>query len=327
MSGPRRRQVARSISTPTLPDVVAGLAGQRSTSTAESGRHDVLIASRSGRGRIVARPVLWGMALAGADGVARVLDDLREGLAEEPGCAASRYRERPPRSSSTPRAEHRPVRVTAVRAVLVTAPERATFWVPDGVRADGSPGRRRHRRRPGVGETIMGYFAGEVVAPIVDFYGGQSATGSTRQPEATFRELYQRSLWWARTGSDCPCRGSRWRSGTSPAGRRPTFTSSGGRPATRTPRAARVLAARRQSHRPSCTARSAFAGSRSGPASTAGRAATRPARRHTGPGTRRHRGPYRLSRPSSGPCAGARTDIELATDAAVGPPAVVARRR
>ena len=46
----------------------------------------------------------------------------------------------------------------------------------------------------GVGETIMGYFAGEVVAPIVEFYGGLliGLGLDPRQPEATFRELPQR---------------------------------------------------------------------------------------------------------------------------------------
>ena len=47
---------------------------------------DVLIALALGaRAVMVARPVLWGMSLAGPDGVARVLDALREGLAEDAG--------------------------------------------------------------------------------------------------------------------------------------------------------------------------------------------------------------------------------------------------
>ena len=97
------------------------------------------------------------------------------------------------------------MRVTAVRTVLVTAPWTGDpFWVPN----------ERFERTAalvvvetddgitGVGETIMGYFASEVVAPIVDFYGGLliGLGLDPRQPEATFRELYQRSLWWARVG-------------------------------------------------------------------------------------------------------------------------------
>jgi 4-hydroxymandelate oxidase len=82
------RQVARSISTlDALPGVVDGAGGAEVylDGGVRSGT-DVLIALALGaRAVLVARPVLWGMALAGADGVARVLDDLREGLAEEAG--------------------------------------------------------------------------------------------------------------------------------------------------------------------------------------------------------------------------------------------------
>jgi 4-hydroxymandelate oxidase len=82
------RQVARSISTlDALPDVVAGAGGAEVylDGGVRSGG-DVLIALALGaRAVLVARPVLWGMALAGADGVTRVLDDLREGLAEDAG--------------------------------------------------------------------------------------------------------------------------------------------------------------------------------------------------------------------------------------------------
>nr|MBA2299901.1 alpha-hydroxy-acid oxidizing protein [Chloroflexota bacterium] len=47
---------------------------------------DVLVALALGaRAVLVGRPVLWGMALGGADGVARVLDTLRTELAEDAG--------------------------------------------------------------------------------------------------------------------------------------------------------------------------------------------------------------------------------------------------
>jgi 4-hydroxymandelate oxidase len=82
------RQVARSISTlDALPDVVAGAGGAEVylDGGVRSGG-DVLVALALGaRAVMVARPVLWGMALGGPDGVARVLDDLRDGLAEDAG--------------------------------------------------------------------------------------------------------------------------------------------------------------------------------------------------------------------------------------------------
>ncbi|HEX7223767.1 MAG TPA: alpha-hydroxy-acid oxidizing protein, partial [Candidatus Limnocylindrales bacterium] len=47
---------------------------------------DVLVALALGaRAVVVGRPVLWGMALGGGEGVARVLDDLAGGLAEDAG--------------------------------------------------------------------------------------------------------------------------------------------------------------------------------------------------------------------------------------------------
>ena len=82
------RQLARSISTlDALADVVqgAGSAEVYLDGGVRSGG-DVLIALALGaRAVLVGRPVMWGMALGGADGVARVLDDLRIGLAEDAG--------------------------------------------------------------------------------------------------------------------------------------------------------------------------------------------------------------------------------------------------
>jgi len=67
------------------------------------------------------------------------------------------------------------VRVTAVRTVLVTAPWTGDpFWV-SAERFERTAALvvvETDEGVTGVGETIMGYFAGEVVAPIVDFYGG-----------------------------------------------------------------------------------------------------------------------------------------------------------
>ena len=82
------RQLARSVATlDALPDVVAGAKGLEVylDGGVRSGG-DVLVALALGaRAVLVGRPVLWGMALGGADGVARVLDDLRTGLAEDAG--------------------------------------------------------------------------------------------------------------------------------------------------------------------------------------------------------------------------------------------------
>lgn len=82
------RQLARSISTlDALADVVQGAGGVEVylDGGVRSGG-DVLTALALGaRAVLVGRPVMWGMALGGADGVARVLDDLRIGLAEDAG--------------------------------------------------------------------------------------------------------------------------------------------------------------------------------------------------------------------------------------------------
>lgn len=97
------------------------------------------------------------------------------------------------------------MRVTAVRTVLVTAPWTGDpFWLPGEsfersaalVVVDTDEG------ISGVGETIMGYFCSEVVSPLIDYYGGllRGLGLDPRQPEAAFREPYQRSLWWGRVG-------------------------------------------------------------------------------------------------------------------------------
>ncbi len=82
------RQLARSISTlDALSDVVEGAGGLEVylDGGVRSGG-DVLIALALGaRAVLVGRPVMWGMALGGADGVARVLDTFREELAEDAG--------------------------------------------------------------------------------------------------------------------------------------------------------------------------------------------------------------------------------------------------
>ena len=65
------------------------------------------------------------------------------------------------------------MRVTGVRSVLVTAP-----WTGDPFWATGEPFERSaalvvvetDEGVTGVGETIMGYFHAEVVAPLIDYY-------------------------------------------------------------------------------------------------------------------------------------------------------------
>jgi L-alanine-DL-glutamate epimerase-like enolase superfamily enzyme len=97
------------------------------------------------------------------------------------------------------------MRVTRVRTVLVTAP-----WTGDPFWVQGEAFERTaalvfvetDEGVTGLGEAIMGYFHAEVVPPLVDFYGALlvDLRLDPRQPEAAWRELYQRSLWWGRVG-------------------------------------------------------------------------------------------------------------------------------
>jgi len=82
------RQLARSVSTlDVLGDVVRAAGGVEVylDGGVRSGG-DVLVALALGaRAVLVGRPVMWGLALGGADGVARVLDRFREELSEDAG--------------------------------------------------------------------------------------------------------------------------------------------------------------------------------------------------------------------------------------------------
>lgn len=82
------RQLERSISTlDALEDVVAG-AGSAEVYLDGGVRTggDILTALALGaRAVIVGRPVMWGLAVGGAQGVARVLDTMREELADDAG--------------------------------------------------------------------------------------------------------------------------------------------------------------------------------------------------------------------------------------------------
>jgi len=83
------RQLSRSLATlDALPDVVAGAAGRAEIYLDGGVRNgsDVLIALALGaRAVFVGRPAAWGLAVGGADGVARVLDTLRAQLADDAG--------------------------------------------------------------------------------------------------------------------------------------------------------------------------------------------------------------------------------------------------
>ncbi len=97
------------------------------------------------------------------------------------------------------------MRVTAVRTVLITAPWTGDpFWQPGELfeRTAALVVVETDEGLSGVGETIMGYFCADTVPPLVDYYGGLLVELGLdpRQPEACFRELYQRSLWWGRVG-------------------------------------------------------------------------------------------------------------------------------
>jgi 4-hydroxymandelate oxidase len=82
------RQLGRSISTlDALADVVAGAAGKEVylDGGVRTGG-DILVALALGaRAVLVGRPVMWGLAVGGADGVARVLDTFRQELADDGG--------------------------------------------------------------------------------------------------------------------------------------------------------------------------------------------------------------------------------------------------
>lgn len=97
------------------------------------------------------------------------------------------------------------MRVSAVRTVLITAPWTGDpFWQPGQLfeRTAALVVVETDDGLVGVGETIMGYFCADAVPPLVDYYGGLlvSLGLDPGQPEACFRELYQRSLWWGRVG-------------------------------------------------------------------------------------------------------------------------------
>ena len=104
------------------------------------------------------------------------------------------------------------MRVTAVRTLLVTAPWTGDpFWAPgESFSPDGEPFARTaalvqvetDAGLSGLGEPIMGYFAPDTVAPVVDYYGRLliELELDPRTPDLCWRELYQRSLWWGRVG-------------------------------------------------------------------------------------------------------------------------------
>jgi hypothetical protein len=104
------------------------------------------------------------------------------------------------------------MRVTSVRTVLVTAPWTGDpFWAAgDSFAPDGGVFQRSaalivvetDEGVTGLGETIMGYFAPDTVVPIVDYYARLlvDLRLDPCNPEACWRELYQRSLWWGRVG-------------------------------------------------------------------------------------------------------------------------------
>ena len=83
------RQLSRSLATiDALPDVVAGAAGRAEVYVDGGIRTgtDVLIALALGaRAAFVGRQIAWGLALGGGDGVHRVLENMRQTLADDAG--------------------------------------------------------------------------------------------------------------------------------------------------------------------------------------------------------------------------------------------------
>lgn len=105
------------------------------------------------------------------------------------------------------------MRVTGIRTLLFTAPWTGdpAWAVNDALLSDGAFRRtsalivvETDEGITGLGETAMGYFRAEVVAPLVDGFREALVDPDLRldptRPERCFDELAQRSLWWARTG-------------------------------------------------------------------------------------------------------------------------------
>ncbi len=104
------------------------------------------------------------------------------------------------------------MRVTSVRTLLFTAPWTGDpFWAV-GEQFTGDSGTfdrtaslvlvETDEGLTGLGEPIMGYFAPETVPPLVDYYGRLlvDLQLDPTNPDACWRELSQRSLWWSRVG-------------------------------------------------------------------------------------------------------------------------------
>src|SRR5262245_38766703 len=105
------------------------------------------------------------------------------------------------------------MRVTDVRTVLLTS---AWKGDPAWVAAENFLTDGEFRRSSalvlvdtddgisGVGETVMGYFLPEVVAPLVDFFRSilvdPKLALDPLEPRRCFDELAQRCLWWGRVG-------------------------------------------------------------------------------------------------------------------------------
>jgi L-alanine-DL-glutamate epimerase-like enolase superfamily enzyme len=99
------------------------------------------------------------------------------------------------------------MRVTDVRTILISAPWTGDpFWLPETefVRTAALVQIETDEGISGLGETVMGYFCPDAVPPIVDYYRQLLIDPALRLdpllPERVFDELYQRSLWWGRTG-------------------------------------------------------------------------------------------------------------------------------
>ena len=169
---------------------------------------DILIALALGaRAVMIGRPAMWGLAVGGAEGVARVLDGVpRSELADDAGlCGLADVTA----ASARPRRRRdRLTRRCGSRRSGASSSRRPGRAIRSGSRARSSSvlrpssSSRPTRGSVGVGETIMGYFLPDSVPPLVDYYGNLLVELGLdpSQPEACFRELYQRSLWWGRVG-------------------------------------------------------------------------------------------------------------------------------
>nr|WP_246400432.1 mandelate racemase/muconate lactonizing enzyme family protein [Jiangella mangrovi] len=95
-----------------------------------------------------------------------------------------------------------PVRVTDVRPVLLTGPSSNDPWitVAKATRTAGFVEIHTDAGLTGVGETYAGYFAPELIAPIVEYVRPILQHGDTTDPVVLTERMRRSLVYWARVG-------------------------------------------------------------------------------------------------------------------------------